>query len=138
LTLQMNVERIDRLAGPLAARPYEGSGAVAMFDAGEHGAFGVRRRLVGEIHPRMEPDIDAARNDPEGDMWRHQTPVDEGSAARLDRFEAIFAGDAVGRLAAPAGKGRIGLAALLPRTVVKPSGVCLPDFNQRVPERRAA
>ena len=109
-----------------------------VLDAGEHRALGVGLFLVAEIHPRVQADIDAARDDPEGDVRRHQAAVREGHAAGLDRLEAA---DARFARRSAGGPSRRNSDRPSPRilgwAVVEPVRVGLPDLDQRVPERRA-
>src|SRR5262249_3899705 len=86
---------------------------------------------------RVQPDIDAARDDPECDVRRHLPPVAKGYAAGLDRFEAEFPGHPVGRLSAPAKKMRIGYAAPVLRAVVEAVRTGLPDLAERIGHRPA-
>src|SRR5690606_4810895 len=112
----------------------KGRHAYAMLDPGKDWVFGIRLLLVGKIHARIEPDIDAARNNPEIDVRRHQATVAEGDPAWLDRFEDELSRRHVARTARPAGKIRICLAACFGRAVVEAIGIGLPDLDQRILE----
>ena len=93
--------------------------------------------FIAEIHPRMQPDIDAAGDDPDRDVRRHQATVGIGNAAGLDRLEAELAGLGVGRLATPADEVGIGSTTLLRGRVVETSRIRLPDLDQSVGQRLA-
>ena len=86
-----------------------------VLDPREDRALGVGLLLVAEIHSRVEADIDAARDDPESHVRRHQAAVAIRNAPGLDRLEPVFAGDAIDRQAPPAAKGWIRPAALFLR-----------------------
>src|ERR1700722_7950925 len=135
--LKADIESVDRLEVLLAALRNQGFRAALIFKAGENRAFRIGRRLVRKIHSRVQTEIDAAGDKPEGDMRGHRPAVDKGNAAGLDRLEAVLAGFEIGRLAPEAGEIRIGLAALLLRRIVESGRVGLPDFDQSVLERRA-
>ena len=129
----MNVETI----GVAFTRRNECRNADLVLDAGQDRILGVRLLFVAEIHPGVQAEIDAAGNDPEGDVRRHQAAVVEGHPAGLDRFEHELATVHVARAAAPAGEIRVGSAARLGGRTVEPVGVRLPALEQRVAQDHA-
>lgn len=95
-------------------------------------------RLVVEIEPRVETDIDAAGDDPERDMRRLTAAVAPGNRPRLDGVEGPQAGVEVGDHPAPAAEALGGLVApLVLRMGMDAVGIRLPDFQQHVLDRRA-
>src|SRR5690606_1222582 len=68
LALQANVEGIDGTIAALGARRDQGWHPHLVLDTRQHRALGVGRFLVGEVHARVQADVDAARDDPEGDV----------------------------------------------------------------------
>ena len=71
VTLQMNIKEIAR---SITLRD-QGGDTVLVFDPHQNGVLVIGRFLIVEIDPRLQPDIDAASNDPDADMGRHQTPI---------------------------------------------------------------
>ena len=73
LALQADVEAVDRLA---VARPRARRSAsprrLACSTRFEHRVLGVGLGLVAEVHPGVEPDVDAAGDDPEVEVRRHR------------------------------------------------------------------
>ena len=91
--------------------------------------------LVGEIHPRLQPDIDAPRHDPDGDVRRLQRPSVQRTRPGLTVSKPEAPVSMSPRTAAPAGKVGIGRRVMAAETV--PCRVGLPDLDQRVLQRRA-
>jgi NADPH:quinone reductase len=78
-----------------------------MLDACQDRVFSVRVFLVGEIGPRLKADIDPTRDDPEGDMRRHQTTVPERHTTGLHRFKDELSGFGIAGRPSEAGEVRI-------------------------------
>ena len=47
--------------------------------------------LIGEIHPRLQANVDATRDDPKGDMWGHLLTIGEHNRAWLDGLNGPLA-----------------------------------------------
>src|SRR5436190_6817229 len=110
LALQADVEAVDRGAAvELAIEPLgdQRRAALLPLDQVEHRVLAVGLGLVAEVDPRVEADVDAARDDPGVDVGRHDAPVAPLDAARLDRVERVDAGLEVGAGAPPAPKRRV-------------------------------
>ncbi len=71
--------------------PGQQGAAPRRLDDAQHRVGGVGARLVGEIHPRRQPDVDAARHQPDVDVRRHRPAVPAGDGAGLDRLERVQA-----------------------------------------------
>src|SRR6185437_11803077 len=129
--LQVNVEAID----VALARPEERVPAGAVFDTPEDRILGIGGRLVGKIEPGIEPQIDAAGDDPETDMGRLQPAIGERHAAGLDGLETELAALGIGGAAAPAGEVGVSGAPPFARAGKQALGVGLPDFHHAVAQR---
>jgi len=78
-----------------------------LLDQSEHRIGDVRGPLVGKIHPRAEPDVDAARDDPEVDIERRHPAACQRRRAGLDGLEAVDAGVDVRAGVTPGAKVRV-------------------------------
>ncbi|CVI62631.1 hypothetical protein AGR9A_Lc20185 [Agrobacterium salinitolerans str. Hayward 0363] len=111
--------------------------AAFLFDAGKNRVGGIGLLFFREIHAGLEADIDAARDNPEGDVRRHRSAIAKRHLAGLDGFEDEFARIHVAGRAAPADEIRICLAPRFAGAVVITVAIRLPDFDQRVLQRHS-
>src|SRR5216684_6218299 len=103
VALQIDVEDVDDLRAAGAALRDQGLAPDLGLDDIEYGVGRIRSFLVGEIHPRVESDIDATRHDPEIDVRRHRAMTAAADdRARLDGLEAIEATLEIGTRPTPA------------------------------------
>src|SRR5438270_9446580 len=137
VALQADVEAVDGGAGgaaPIEPLGNEGLAALLPLDQVEHRVVGVGVGLVAEVDPRVEADVDAARDDPGVDMRRHDATVAALDRPRLDRVEGVDAALEIGAGAAPAAKARVDRLARLAVAGVRVLAlrVGLPDLDQHV------
>src|SRR5580658_2623948 len=90
--LQMDVEDVDGLAVALGSPGDQRLAAGFRLDHVEHRVGGVGALFVGEIHPRVEADVDAARDDPEADMGCRRAAFAQRRRAGFDGLEREEAG----------------------------------------------
>src|SRR4051812_26432644 len=131
--LEIDVEDIHDLAPPLLTSRDQRLASGWLLDDVEHRIGGVEIALVGEIHPRRQADIDAARSEPKIDVRRHRlVAVPAGDGSGLDGVERENACREVGSGPAPTPKGWIDGLVLLPvgGVIVSPGRVGLPDLDQ--------
>src|SRR5690606_18303930 len=96
-TLQVDVERVGRsilMSDQRLATP-------RVHDLVEHEIGAVGFGLVGKVDPCLQPDIDAARNNPERNVRRLRLAVGSGNTTGFYRFECVGA-VSLRRLTAPA------------------------------------
>ncbi|MGY4280839.1 uncharacterized LabA/DUF88 family protein [Bradyrhizobium sp. LM2.7] len=131
--LQIDRERIHDLVGALAALGDQRRTPHRLLDQVQHGIGGIRRFFVREIEPRVEPDIDAARDDPDVDMRRTSAARFVRDRARLDGLECHHPALEIRAGAAPAAKILVRPASgAVGRMVVAAGRVGLPDFEKHV------
>lgn len=92
----------------------------------------VRGLFVAEIHARLQPDIDAARCDPEGHMRCHRATDPERDRPRFDGLENKLAGLHIAGAAARSTEVRISFTTPVLGTWTDSIGVSAPDFDQSV------
>jgi hypothetical protein len=91
--------------------------------------------FVREVQPGSEPDVDAARGEPNVDVRRHRlVTVPSDDRAGLDRLEPVKSGGEVRAGTAPAAE--VGIERLVPLRIsgmiVTPGRVGLPNLDENV------
>src|SRR4051812_36323014 len=90
--LEVNVEGVTGKRIFVAPRSDKCLHPSPVLDAEQHRIFRIGGFLVAEIHPSMEPDVDPARHDPEGNVRRHHPAVRKRNATRFNSLETELTG----------------------------------------------
>ena len=93
--------------------------------------------FIGEIHPRVQADVDPPGDHPQVDVRRHQAAIAADNRARLNGVKAPDAGGEIRAGTPPAAEARVDSFLLLTvvRMVIASCGVGLPDLQQHITDR---
>src|SRR5690606_10772094 len=94
-----------------------------VLDARKYRILRVRGFLVAEVHPRVQADVDATRDDPERDVRCLHPAIEKRHTAWLDRVEAEHAIVHSGWASSPPSEVRISRSPHFRRRIVKPSSI---------------
>src|SRR6266849_2666446 len=130
VALQIDVEGVDDLRPARTALRDQCLAPSVGLNEIKYGVGRIRSFLVGEIHPGVEPDIDATRHDPEIDVRSHRAMTAAADdRARLDGLEAVKATLEIGTRPTPAPEIAVDRLVLPVRgLVVAAGGIGLPNF----------
>lgn len=85
VALDVDVEHVGRFAILHGSLCDQRRTPLLLLDRARNGIVrGIGRCLIGKVHPRIEPDVDTARDHPDVEMWRHRP----ASATAGDRTPA--------------------------------------------------